>query len=823
MQVASTARPLPGIRFEAAPRTSPDALPRMDVAAFVGFAARGPVNRPVSIEDSSQFRAVFGDTVTLAWDRARGQWTQGHLAGTVDAFFANGGARCWVVRVAGEQASSNRFALRGLGRAVSGPHGWVWQEAVHAQARCEGSWSDNLRVNTRLRSQPVWLHKAEKSGDTGAVALWVRSGTPLQPGDLLRVSTPGEPPIFVPISAVQASGQAGGSLAICLTPLRIHNQQLEMVTALALGHPDQRVDLVTMDLRVTDARTGQARTREDLGLVPGHARYGGLLRTDDQLFDEANDAAALADGFPLACDWGNAPGADLADPGFCIPWQVSDRFNEGDAAAPERDGKTRLERDGLDRLDASLFMDRDLQSSGRAGLMDLADVIRYRNPQPRRLSGLHAVLGWGQSAIADEVTMVAVPDAVHRPWQRTPATLPAQWFEIDQPDQQANTSEPAVTFYPCLGLPAPQVHWLAPSCTASSGPLQLRWQAEGADINLAYRVERSVLPDFASPDLMAEVRGPLLDIRDPEAGAYFFRVRAERDGCPGPWSTTLRIHMPTFHDHEIDPQAEASGLLPVHLGLLRMAAARGDMLALLSMPLSWSDEAQLAHAQQLRDLDVQDSKMPTCASFGALHHAWSIPAAGAAAMQALPPDGWVAGVLARRAQERGAWVPAANLALRDVVALAQAVPPARWAACQDAGINVLRQEPWAFTVLSQDTLSADAAARSIHVRRLLTLLRKLAVRLGAEFAFEPQNDSLHGVVESRFDQALEGLFTRGAFSGRRASDAYQVTVSRGGGPPTLAHESQLVVELRVRPASALRLLTVRLTQSGSQAGVAEVM
>ena len=41
-------------------------------------------------------------------------------------------------------------------------------------------------------------------------------------------------------------------------------------------------------------------------------------------------------------------------------------------------------------------------------------------------------------------------------------------------------------------------------------------------------------------------------------------------------------------------------------------------------------------------------------------------------------------------------------------------------------------------VLSADTLSDDPDLRPINVRRLLILLRRLALRLGATYVFEPQ-------------------------------------------------------------------------------------
>src|SRR5262245_26581032 len=92
-------RPLPGIRFEAAPLPLPEALPRMDVALFVGFARRGPVDSPQVVEDFEQYVSRFGADVELAWDAEQNEPVRGHLPDAVRLFFENGGKRCWVVRV----------------------------------------------------------------------------------------------------------------------------------------------------------------------------------------------------------------------------------------------------------------------------------------------------------------------------------------------------------------------------------------------------------------------------------------------------------------------------------------------------------------------------------------------------------------------------------------------------------------------------------------------------------------------------------------------------------------------------------------------------
>ena len=53
-------RRLPGFRFEVQAPPPVDVLPRMDVAVFVGFAARGPLHRPVRVETTAQFEMIFG-------------------------------------------------------------------------------------------------------------------------------------------------------------------------------------------------------------------------------------------------------------------------------------------------------------------------------------------------------------------------------------------------------------------------------------------------------------------------------------------------------------------------------------------------------------------------------------------------------------------------------------------------------------------------------------------------------------------------------------------------------------------------------------------
>ena len=55
------ARPFPAVVFESVSVAATPVLPRMDIAAFVGFASSGPLHTPIAIEDPAEFREVFGE------------------------------------------------------------------------------------------------------------------------------------------------------------------------------------------------------------------------------------------------------------------------------------------------------------------------------------------------------------------------------------------------------------------------------------------------------------------------------------------------------------------------------------------------------------------------------------------------------------------------------------------------------------------------------------------------------------------------------------------------------------------------------------------
>ena len=261
-----TTRRLPGFAFELRAPQQPEALPRMDVALLAGFAASGPVGLPVAVEDAAQFAAVFGADAPLARDPATGRDAQAHLAPAVRAFFANGGQRCWVLRLAGA-AQTTRLPLPGLVLASTVDAAPPALAALALQARSPGRWADGVALATSLRSTGCALQAW--SGDE--LDLRLAPGSSLDTGDLLRLTWAAAGIEWqVGIAAVLLQGVTGGATGggitrVRLGPLRLGFDLLRTPASSAgsarLGSDDRQATWQggsTADAQAVDLKLGRS-------------------------------------------------------------------------------------------------------------------------------------------------------------------------------------------------------------------------------------------------------------------------------------------------------------------------------------------------------------------------------------------------------------------------------------------------------------------------------------------------------------------------------------------------------------------------------------
>lgn len=953
-----TARRLPGIQIDVAPPPAVEALPRLDVAVFVGFAATGPLHLPVVIENEKQYALVFGGDAPLAWDEQRGERVMAHLGPCVRAFFANGGRRCWVVRVARSAeleaasgaglghgvAQANRFALPGL---LAMPTAQAALEPALVSARCEGSWSDRLQVSTALQSRSFsltgWSAARAPDASPGTHFFEFRTRQALRAGDLLKFELDNTVCVYATVERSGAALEPGGpyrvAAGLCAAfelvrdrggpwpmagtasvagfgtevaatwldamrlrfddPvaaqiesghwLRFHAgmqviwqriDEIDRSSAFGGGSagPGARLMLATvsgpawrelgpvwpsvpgevtraqvleLEIRVTDSSARDARL-SGLGLTPvrdgnfwEQQRDADFYRPRDGLNAEP---AAEQPRFALAPQGGPAPLAWL-------PLGVGATFSP--AVAPLPLTGSALERDGLATFTSGLFIDPDLAQDSIDTLLGHAEEIRLLNATPRALFGLHAALGIGAGGMFDEASLLALPDAIHLGWQRRSddppgsgsplaQTTPPHWVThrgaCGPTVAEASTlAEPDFgRFLDCSTrrLNAPVLD--GPATPIPPGSYRLTW--DDCEPGARYVLWEATYEDFRDERDIFHGSGTQYVALTQREGIYHYRVFSHSADEQSLSSNPLTVRVRAEEWVQLDAKDADIEMeehwLAVHRAALRLAVASGDLFAALSMPRHFRSAQALRYTQRLRAVRQPGGQADAMSfgfrearalSHGAMYFPWVQPDTRQAATRTgpahaprvVPPDGVAMGVLAARSSRRGAWIAAANEPMKNIVALAPVVPATDWQALQDGQINLLRVDPRGFFTLSADTLAIDPDLRPINVRRLLILLRRLALRRGTIYAFEPNSLELRRAVQSSFDQLMADLFRRGAFAGATPDQSFRVVTDATINTPRDRDAGRFLVELRVAPSLPMRFLAVRLAQSGERLSVVE--
>ncbi|WP_250002275.1 phage tail sheath subtilisin-like domain-containing protein [Actinoplanes sp. M2I2] len=260
----------PGV-FAVVP-SAPDDLRavRRDVAAFAGISPRGPARlppgRPDDDVDVATWLAVTAAarSVPLAvgsWDEYRvafgGFEGPGRLPYAVRTFFAQGGARAYVVRIVHDEpepADVRQGRASGpLGLATGGGPAYLF-------ARSEGSWGNRLRVVLNAVARPL----ATDGTTTAEVILRGPGSAALTAGALLRLTLPGGAQVLRFAERAELRPDPAGP-----------GQRLHLLFQTAVAQAPSQVELVDVGLDVVDADPALPRleTFAGLGLRPDHPRW----------------------------------------------------------------------------------------------------------------------------------------------------------------------------------------------------------------------------------------------------------------------------------------------------------------------------------------------------------------------------------------------------------------------------------------------------------------------------------------------------------------------------------------------------------------------
>ena len=114
------------------------------IAAFIGPVRRGPVGEPVYISNPDQFTQHFGDLDGAAGGiRNFGQGAD-YFGHAVQAFFANGGTKAYIVRVAEHNGTVNSENLTAASTSIPDPSDNT--RGFEVTAVNEGTWGDAMVV-----------------------------------------------------------------------------------------------------------------------------------------------------------------------------------------------------------------------------------------------------------------------------------------------------------------------------------------------------------------------------------------------------------------------------------------------------------------------------------------------------------------------------------------------------------------------------------------------------------------------------------------------------------------------------------------------------
>jgi hypothetical protein len=606
---------------------------------------------------------------------------------------------------------------------------------------------------------------------------------------------------------------------------------------------------LTFELQVHSGHADALRLI-DLGFAPGDPRFWNALPPDQILFQFEDIDSSVRDAqaeayrdlwlaarhprFPLAGD------GTLG--GLFFPLGMS--ALPAPFLQPRNSERSALERDGLSKFDAIIFLDEALLESGTDDLMTDADFLRYQSPQSRPLSGIHAALQ------VEEATLIAVPDAVHRGWERAKPEKPPdpkpslplshpEWGLSD--DCNVLASPPTgdnprwdkfLKCYLRVLVPPPGL-WVG-SQPDALGTFTLAWDIDEPDVQFV--LQESTEPDFSGAVVIYNGPDTSRTLYGRAVGHYYYRVRAEAGTETSNWSNGVvaTISPPTGWLLKSEADYRAEPILDIHRSLLRLCAARGDLLAALALPEHFHEEEALAYLNRLKSSGDEwfvtgaELTLPLggdearAFSYGAIYHPWLIGREEDLVLRTTPPDAASIGIIARRAIERGAWIAPANELFRGVVALFPILNPDRRLDLLLTQLNQIQQNPTGFLALNADTLSDDPDLRPINVRRLLILLRRTALRLGMTYVFEPNGTALRRLVQRAFESVMDQLFMRGAFAGATRATSYQVVTDDGVNPPESVDQGRFRVDLKIAPSLPMSFVTVRLVQLGENGFVTEI-
>jgi len=732
------------------------------ITAFVGYTARGPVNRGVRVQGFAEFERRFG-----------GLDAESPLSYSVRDFFNNGGSDAVVVRVAQGALKASVKLLT----AAGGVH------VLTVEASSEGTWGNLLRLDVDY--------------DT------------TNPADLFNLS-------------VAELVDQSGALVVGRTE-RFTN--LSMST-LAPGYVETAVNGVSELIRVTREANGTFTTGTstsgvlalpDLAnLDATHKRLAvsvdGKAPVEFNLFD-----AAVTDLFPTS------PPATLDDGLDQLATRIAAMINQllGATAVTATRVGSRVEvtsgtTEALDKRSSVRFFS--------AGTNDAARILKLGLANGGREAGGAAELrpmqtGTVGTPLANPLPAGTLALDVVRPSGRTTvnvtissAASPPTLAEVLRALSTAFATKPELAggtvslVDGCLRLlPGPldpNVYFEVDDAPAASPPAPGPGEGLGLNKGAASENVARYAPGNETA-LLASDGGKAGSNGTPPAMSDFQGSESAKTGIYALEDVDLfnLLCLPGMYDPAVLEPA------------VRYAERRrAFMLVELPPAVDTRDEAE----SWMRTTGAALRSRNAAAYFPQLRE--PDPLAGGV-IRTFPPAGALAGVFARTDVERGVWKAPAGLdaTVRGVSGLTATLTDRENGVLNPLGLNVLRTFPVYGTVVwgARTLAGADQLAdeyKYVPVRRLALFLEESLYRGTQWVVFEPNDEPLWAQIRLNLGTFMHSLFRASAFQGRSPKEAYFVKCDRDTNPQADVDRGIVNVSVGFAPLKPAEFVIIHIQQ-----------
>jgi phage tail sheath protein FI len=736
---------------------------RTDIAAFVGFARRGPLDTPVPLQSWRQAQAHFGTVTGSAF-----------LGYAVRAFFENGGRRCWVVRVA-SRAEAGGASTAGITLfAASGRPIW------RLSASSPGVWGDDLTVLVRPTSaaQTITIAAGSRS-DASRVATtagFVRGTLVHLRQDSLEA--------WRVVSEVDAV--TGRLIWVHPDPTKRLGYDAPLDVESPRGFdPDRAISVGTVEYTVVVRERGRLVAQfENLHLIPEHPRYGpGLLAPLAVRLDDNGQASVPTAPMPLTID-------DLRD--------IQDLRMDGLAAieplhvAPHTqvagvDDARRLHLVSVGGLKAGTRLEL-LSPTAPASVVEPPFVVLFVDPASDNLVTL------GGDGL-------------------TPAQLSAHAAAIAAGQRLAvRAVEGALYELPLEG----GADGLA-LVTADDfiGEAVSPW-----DDDAALALKRRGIRALDVVDEVAIVAAPDILIQPIPPAAYApLPPCCEPDPCLlGGEPTALRgpraqgDQPPVFADEDV---------FRVQAALVQHCDERRDRVALIDPPLAAARSAVDGLSQARAWRSRFDS------TYAAFYYPWLRVVdplrSGGEPTRPIPPSGHVAGQFAQSDLAIGVHKAPANAPLVWAEDVTINVDEAVHGAFSPLGINVIRAlGSRGMRVMGARTMSSDPDWRYVNVRRLMMMIEEAIDHSTRWVVFEPNDVATRTKVTLAIASFLLALWQRGALAGATPAEAFFVRCDETNNPAAERSNGRFVADVGIAPSYPLEFIVLRVGRADNELEIVEM-